>query len=156
MPDWKKIKAEYVRGGTSYRKLAEKYGVSFSSLKTRAKREDWTDLRTQKERKFDTILVDKAATREAERSDKILDITDKLLDQIIEAMEDGSIGNIARGYKDITGALKDLRELKSDKFQRDLQEQQARIDKLNREAKSDSESKDISVVISEELEDYAK
>ena len=54
MPDWKKIKAEYIRGGTSYRKLADKYrqdGVSFSSIRRRAEKEKWTDLRTQAEQK---------------------------------------------------------------------------------------------------------
>lgn len=40
--DWEKIKAEYLAGGTSYRKLAEKYGVPRSTLEQRAKREEWT------------------------------------------------------------------------------------------------------------------
>ena len=43
--DWKKIKSEYIAGGTSYRKLAEKYGVSFSTLKRVAVKEKWTDYR---------------------------------------------------------------------------------------------------------------
>ena len=42
-PDWAKIKAEYVAYRTPYRKLAEKYGVSFSTLKERARRERWTE-----------------------------------------------------------------------------------------------------------------
>ena len=40
--DWEKIKAEYLAGGTSYRKLAEKHGVPRSTLEQRAKREQWT------------------------------------------------------------------------------------------------------------------
>ena len=42
--DWKKIKSEYIAGGTSYRRLAEKYGVSFSTLRGIAEREKWTEL----------------------------------------------------------------------------------------------------------------
>lgn len=40
-PNWEKIKTEYTTTKTSYRKLAEKYGISLSTLEKRAKREDW-------------------------------------------------------------------------------------------------------------------
>lgn len=45
--DWNAIKAEYIAGGTSYRKLAEKYGVSESTLKKKAAKECWKELRNQ-------------------------------------------------------------------------------------------------------------
>lgn len=47
MVDFKKIKAEYIRSKVSYRKLAEKYGVSPSTLYRRMKAEKWADLRKQ-------------------------------------------------------------------------------------------------------------
>ncbi|MBR2894342.1 MAG: hypothetical protein IKC03_01615 [Oscillospiraceae bacterium] len=43
--DWLKIKNEYISGGISYRKLAEKYGVSFPTLRDRATKEKWKDQR---------------------------------------------------------------------------------------------------------------
>ena len=43
--DWQTIKAEYVAGGTSYRKLAAKYDVPFSTLKRVAAKEKWCELR---------------------------------------------------------------------------------------------------------------
>ena len=43
MADWSKIKTEYITTDTSYRKLAEKYGVSASSLMQVAAREKWAD-----------------------------------------------------------------------------------------------------------------
>ena len=69
MPDtkWKKIKAEYIRGGTSYRKLAEKHGVSFSTLRKVASKEKWTDLRNKAETKRDTKIIETIASREADR-----------------------------------------------------------------------------------------
>lgn len=42
-PNWKAIKAEYLKGGTSYRKLAAKYKVNESTLTKRAIRESWSD-----------------------------------------------------------------------------------------------------------------
>ena len=46
-PNWDAIKAEYLRGGISIKKLAEKHGVSFDTLKKRANREAWGDARHQ-------------------------------------------------------------------------------------------------------------
>ena len=45
--DWGAIKAEYLAGGTSYRKLAVKHGVPRRTIENRAKAEQWTDLRCQ-------------------------------------------------------------------------------------------------------------
>lgn len=45
--DWLKIKTEYINGDISYRKLAEKHGVSFNTLKDHAMAEEWSRLRTE-------------------------------------------------------------------------------------------------------------
>jgi transposase-like protein len=42
-PNWGRIKAEYLKGGISYRQLAEKHGVNQSTLEKRAKRESWAE-----------------------------------------------------------------------------------------------------------------
>lgn len=39
--DWERIRAEYIAGGTSYRKLADKYDVPIDTIKKRAGREGW-------------------------------------------------------------------------------------------------------------------
>lgn len=43
--DWNAIKAEYIGGGISQRKIAEKYGVSYNTLKDKANREHWNEQR---------------------------------------------------------------------------------------------------------------
>lgn len=43
--DWNAIKAEYIGSSISQRKLAEKYGVSFNTLKDKANRECWNEQR---------------------------------------------------------------------------------------------------------------
>ena len=45
--DWAIIKAEYLAGGTSYRKLAAKHGVPRRTLEDRAMVERWRELRGQ-------------------------------------------------------------------------------------------------------------
>lgn len=52
--DWLAIKTEYINGGISYRKLAEKYEVSFNTLQDRAKRENWKEERDGQHDKITT------------------------------------------------------------------------------------------------------
>ena len=86
--DWKKIKAEYIAGGTSYRKLAEKYGVSFSTLRKVAAKENWTDLRNKCGTRSDTKIIEKLSEKSADKMSRVLDITDKLLDKLEQAIEE--------------------------------------------------------------------
>lgn len=48
-PDWNRIKAEYLKGGTSYRELASKYGVPESTLTRRAIAGQWKQERERTE-----------------------------------------------------------------------------------------------------------
>lgn len=151
-PDYKKIKVEYIAGGTSYRKLAEKYGVSFSTLRKVAAKEQWTELRNKAGAKADTKLVDVVSDKEASKANKIIDVADKLLDKIYE-MLDADVYN-TQNIKNLTSALKDLKEIKGFKSAADMREQEARIAKLQREAQED-DSKDTTVIVQFE-EDIAK
>jgi transposase-like protein len=155
--DWNKIKAEYIQGGISYRKLAQKYGVSFSSISRRMRDEKWTDLREQSEIKANAKIVQSVADKKAKRVDKIEQAADLLLDMIVQGIRDGSLNLTTKNSMcDITGALRDIREIKGMKSDLDIQEQKARIEKLRREAREEEQSKDIRVVIGSELEDYSK
>ena len=155
MPDWKKIKAEYIRG-VSYRRLADKYGVSFSSIQKRGAKEKWTDLRKMSSRKSDEKIVESVASQEARRVDGIQTVADMLLEKIKEGVADGSLIIDSQSIRQITASIKDLREIKGYKSELDMQEQLARIEKLRKEAQTEEESKDIRVVIENSLDDYAK
>ena len=154
MPDWKKIKAEYIRG-VSYRKLADKYGVSFSSIQKRGAKEKWTDLRKISSRKSDEKIVESVASREAKRVDGIQTVADLLLERIKEGVTKGTLIIDSQSIRQITASLKDLRDIKGMKSELDMQEQMARIEKLRREATVDQESNDIKVVICSEAEEYS-
>lgn len=156
MADFKKIKKEYIRGGVSYRELAKTYGVSFSTLRKVASREKWTDLRNMAEAKKDTKIVESIASREAKKEDMFQTISDKLLKLINDGIDDGSIALSGRGFRDITGALKDIREIKGLKSELDMQEQIARIEKLRKEAQTDKADNEVSVVISDDAGEYAE
>ena len=145
MPDWKKIKAEYIRGGTSYRKLADKYGVSFSSIRRKAEKEKWTDLRTQAEQKASIKIVEAVASQGAEREDNFQSLADKLLQHISANID--LLATNATSCKDLSVAIKNLRDIKGVKSELDMQEQIERINKLRREAQQDAETADVTITI---------
>lgn len=60
-PNWKKIKAEYIRGGISQQKLAEKYGISYNTLRNHARKERWGELRNETDQKVTQNLPQKIA-----------------------------------------------------------------------------------------------
>jgi hypothetical protein len=61
-----------------------------------------------------------------------------------------------RSLKDITSALKDLKDIKGYKSAIDLKEQEARIAKLEKEAQADKkEDNEIKVTIECDLEEYS-
>ena len=155
MADFKKIKAEYIKGGTSYRKLAEKYGVPRSTLERKAKDEKWTELRRQVECKTEAKIVDAISDDAAEKAVNIIDVADKLLKKINDSMDD--MISDSQSVKHLTSALKDLKEIKGYKSSADMREQEARINKLIKEAAKETEGdKNIEVVLSSELEEYSE
>ena len=130
--DWKRIKAEYIAGGTSYRKLAEKYDVPFGTLRRVAEREGWTQKRTQVAQKVDTKMLETVSDQEADKATNIIDVANKLLGKLSELMD--NIPLDTQSMKHLTSALKDLKEIKGYKSPIDLKEQEARIRKLELEA----------------------
>lgn len=87
--DWTKIKTEYITSdNSSYRKLAEKYGISLGSLYKRAKRENWVELKKQSGDRRIAKTVSAIEDKEVKKMKRIQDITDKLLDKIERAVEE--------------------------------------------------------------------
>ena len=152
---WQKIKSEYLAGGTSYRKLAEKYGVPFGTLRRVAEREEWTQKRTQVAHKADTKIIDSVSQKEAKKATDITDVADKLLGKIVE-MLDGDIPCNSQSIKSLTSALKDLKDIKGIKSEADMREQEARIAKLQKEAEDEVKNTTIIVQFEEDITEWSK
>ncbi len=151
--DWKRIKAEYIAGGTSYRKLAEKYGITLAVLRGVAEREEWVKLKAQAQHKTNTKIVNAVSAKAAKKAVNIIDVADKLLSKISELMDEVPLDT--QSMKHLTSALKDLKEIKGFKTDADMREQEARIRNLERQAEADEASKDIEVHIGLEAEEYS-
>lgn len=137
--DWSKLKREYIAGGTSYRKLAEKYGVSFSTLRKVAAKEGWTELRDKARAKADTKIINTVSSKEARKANKIIDVADRLLNKIITTIDAMDVID-SQSIKHFTSALKDLKDIKGFKTAADMREQEARIAKLEKECQVEDSS----------------
>ena len=147
--DWKRIKAEYIAGGTSYRKLAEKYDVPFGTLRRVAEREEWTQKRAQVAQKTDTKMMEQISDDAAEKAVNIIEVADKLLDKIAAIVSALPLEELSstQSMKHLSSALKDLKEIKGVKSDADMREQEARIAKLRKEAeKEDDTTHEIEIV----------
>lgn len=151
--DWGEIEKDYLESDLSYSQLAKKYGVSISSLKKAASRQGWAKKKSEmpnpKAERAETALakvepvkmepgngtngaIDRVLEREADRQ-RFQRIVDGMLDRVEEAIcaiDPHDAGSI----KLLTGALKDLRDLKHlNRTELDIEEQRARIEKLKME-----------------------
>ena len=154
--DWKRIKAEYIAGGTSYRKLVEKYGVSLTTLQRVAKRENWIALRKQAEDKTETKIVESVSDKNSKLNISINEVADKLITKMTETIEMMDVID-GQTIKHFTSALKDLKDIKGLKSETDLREQEARIAKLQKEAEKDEDKdSEIRIVIGSDVTEYSK
>ena len=195
MADWQKIKTEYITTDTSYRKLAQKYGVSYQAICHRSKDEGWIADREQHMNKTVSKAVEKIGSKKADKMSRIDDLADKLLEKLEQAITELDLqlakhtdktkiieyNNDLRpdkptketiheeekllevksivdrqGLKQIASALKDIKEIKMLRSELDRQEQEARIDKLRKEAIVEKESNEVKVTILGELEEYSE
>ena len=134
--DWNKLKAEYISGGTSYRKLAKKYDIEHHSLQRIATKEGWAKLKSQAKAKSEAKIVNTVASDIAKKSIKINDVADKLLDKISLLLDEFE-GLDTQSIKHLTSSLKDIKDIKGLKSEIDLREQEARIDKLRKDIEED-------------------
>ena len=153
--DWNSLKSEYIAGGTSYRKLAEKYDVPIGTLRRVAKDGEWVKLREQAEIESDTKIIAAVSTKNAEKAKKVIDVANKLLDKLSDTIDRLDVID-SQSLKHYTSALKDLRDIKGVKSDADMREQEARIKNLEKQAMAEEESRDIVVTLQSDLEEYGQ
>ena len=155
--DWSAIKTEYITDeSTSYRKLAEKYGIPLGTLYKRAKKENWVSLRKQSVDKTVAETVKKIENAQVSRLTRIHAITDKALDKLEYAL--ANIDPLdTSGFRQIIASIKDIKEIQMLKSASDIREQNARIKNLERQAEADDKADtEIKVVIEGNLENYSR
>lgn len=170
--DWTEIEKDYLESGLSLSQLAQKYGVSISTLKKTAARQGWAKKRSgseQKVERVETALAElepeqmepekgttgteiKVYDRETD-SQKFARIVDGMLDRVQDAICMVNPSDAA-SIKLLTAALKDLRSLKGlDKTDLDREEQRARIAKLRSDTRIVEDSGEGGIIFMPTMED---
>lgn len=166
MEDWLKIKTEYITTDTSYRKLAEKYGVHYQTICARSKAEGWILLREQYQNMTVTKTVEKISEKTARQAAKVGDLADKLLVKLEQAIDELDLkvtthkiktergatetttefkvaeegGTVDRvGLRQLTSALRELQAIKGEITDLERKEREARIELLRKQTDKDTD-----------------
>ena len=156
MADWQKIKTEYITTDTSYRKLAQKHGVHYNAVANRAKQEGWISQRNQYCDTTVTKTVEAISDQQVDRVAKLKTVADKLLEKV-EQYVNADAPITAASLKNLSDALRNIKETQMIRTEEDVEEQKARIAKLRKEAeKEEHNDNTIFVQFAEGSEEYAK
>ena len=117
--DWNAIRAEYIGGGISQRKLAEKHGVSYRSLRQKAESGGWVEERDEAWRRSGAEAAQRTANAAADNATIAADLKKRLLLRLkrteeklpmdateVQMQKDGK--KVIYKLRDITAAYRDL------------------------------------------------
>ena len=158
--DWREVQAEYITdSNSSYRKLAKKYGIPVGTLQKRAIKEDWHQKKIQSGQNSVAKTVEIIEQGQANRLSRLMIVTDKLLvkiEQTVDEITSESVTVDKATFKQITGALKDIKEIQSLKSDRDIREQEARIKNLERQAEAEDTGTEVTIKFEGNTSEWAK
>ena len=157
--DWRAIKTEYITGNISYRKLAAKYGIPFSTLRNRAIEEQWYKQKEQKGNELVTRSIEKSvekeSTRLANNNDAYYRCVEKLFAKAEECIENTPVWS-PNALKEMATTMKYLKECKGVRSDADMREQEARIKKLEQELNAEQKDTRVIVEIQSDAEGWSK
>lgn len=137
---WVEIQQEFIATGVKYPELAAKFGVPLSTIKKKAAEFKWQEKRRAAVEADPETFMEPEPVKVPVPDVRVLDrISDKerfsrIVDEMLDRVEDAICAvdtADAASIKLLTGALKDLRDLKHlNRTELDIEEQKARIAKL--------------------------
>ena len=144
---WSDARQDYITSSLSYRQIAEKHNIPFDTLTKRAKKEEWGAARRKMGEETTRKTIDKIASGEARRYEKIIATATKALDRIEKMLDDPEL--TPGQLRALASALVDAKNVQGLKSELDKDEQRARIDKLRKDTErgDDSSGKQITVRI---------
>lgn len=90
--DWAKVKAEYVSGTMSAAKLADRYGISVSSISKKCASEHWQELRKQNQSETASKIAEKINTEKVKKTvreiDRVVAVASKLITKLNRAVNE--------------------------------------------------------------------
>jgi hypothetical protein len=105
-----------------------------------------------------TKTVDTISKKQVDRAANLVSVADLLLAKVKSLVEsDAEVLSDTQSLKHISGVLKDIKEIQMIRSDKDLEEQDARIAKLRKEADADNTHiEPVRVIIEDGLAEYSK
>lgn len=150
---WDKLRAEYISSpDVSMRGLQKKYGIPFNAIKNRVDGEEWNQKRIEFSTRSMQKSIDLLVDHRAKECTKAFRVASAILDKIeaIVSKIDDESPDALRDIKSATSAIKDLKEIGLFRAELDRQEQEARINKLRKDAEEEQVDTTITVVFEED------
>lgn len=152
---WEKIRIEYVSTDLGYRKIAEKYGVSYSKVQKMGMKDKWI----KDKMAYNSSVADKSleilSDSQADRIVRAIRIGDRMLEKVEESLSQLDV-NDRTGLRQLSGVLKDLKEIGIFRSELDRREQEARIAKLQKETEEEVQDTTIRVVIDDSVDEFGE
>ena len=152
-PNWVKIRYEYITSTISYRELAAKHHVSFTTLSKRAKREGWADRRKNNDDRITEKALEKFSEEEVVRRQNIIETANTLLDRV-DAILMMHAELDPKDVRTLAAALKDIKDCKN--CDADIREQEAKIRNLEKQANEESPVVSVEFKMPEGMESLAE
>ena len=146
--DWAAIQKEYIQTNISTRALAEKYHVKRYLVERHCTAEKWVELRRKFVGKSWEKTIEKASDLVSEARAEAYTAAQEMIAELRVLVKNR--GDLKP--REITGALKDCVDILSLKSDLDIEEQRARIEKLRKEAQTETEQKTEITVRFEDME----
>lgn len=140
--EWRKIRMEYIKGKTTFAKLAEKWNVSAGHIRKKASLERWSDKRRKLDTKTEQKTIERVSDARARELAKLAEIQDKvddLIDFCVQAFSDIKPGKYddMRGLESLTKAINTALATKRDLYSIPNETEKAKIESLREKAKLD-------------------
>ena len=149
MPDWTKIKTEYITGTESYRTLGKKYGIHYQKICEKGCKEKWPEERKQYRNDLVAKSIEKIKDESTERMKTLLAASDKVMGIAMEMLN--SDGLAPKDLRAIAAVLMDVKELQMIRSDADRREQEARIAALNAKVTAVDDDGESGVVLLPEV-----
>lgn len=101
--NWNQIKAEYA-SGTKLKDLANNYSLSIDTIRSRYRREKWSELRTKTKQQTNNKIIDELSSKEANRKLNAVEVIDHAINELLLVLPEAKLlskESIARAINEL-------------------------------------------------------